>query len=266
VRIAAFLLLLSCTFLPACFPPAPEAPRPAVSHPPEAIIAALNAHPNHFPAFRSLIKASLTFPEGSKTKTQSFDAVFLYRKEDQQFRLQGMDVLGRTHFDMTYKANELTIHLPPSEVTYSGDPANFPGVHGAGLFFILKKTMEGLPEGLDTTTVSFSETSGSAIIHEDQETYSLVEVNPQTLLIEKRTLVKRFQAVSEVRYWEYKRVGADFLPARIAVQLPAQKVSFQFTFDSFAPEETLPDSLFQIRPPATAQQLPLSELRMDFLF
>lgn len=257
---------MGCLVLSGCFPRKPDISRSAVDHPPEKIIAALNSHSNHFPTFRSLIKASLTFPEEGKQKTQSFDAAFLYRAEDQRFRLQGMDILGRTHFDLACQPRDLTIYLPPSEVTYSGDPTDLTDMHGAGVFYILRKTMEGLPAGLTAETVSFSELADLPVIREDIETYSLIEVNPETLLMEKRTLVKQCRILGEIVYETYEQTGGLLLPTRISVTLPLQKVSFHFTFESFTPESTLPDRLFEVTQSPVSRLLPLSDMRMDFLF
>lgn len=264
--IVTFFSLSLCFLLAACLPPFRPAPQPIIPRSQEEIVAALVGNPNRFPTFRSWIKATLAFPQERGVKQQSFDAALLYQEAQQLFRLQGMDILGRTHFDLVYRLREMTLYLPPSSTAFHGDPSEMSDTYDSGIFFILRKTVEGLGPHVDSATVSFPDTVYTPVVTEDANTFSVIEIDPEALLMKRRTVLVNHKKVGEIYYEEYKPFGSDLLPTRISVRLPAKKVSFEFSFESLSIERSLPDNLFQITTPPETRWLPLNQLQVDFLF
>ena len=231
----------------------------------EDIIAALENNPGNFPTFRAWIKARITYPFEGKEKKQSFDAALLYDKEQKIIRLQGFGMFGRTYFDVVYQPNLMTVYLPSSSTGFHGDPSQLTRDYDAGIFFILRKTMEGLDIPLNRGNVFFPEDIYSPVVIDRDGEYSVIKLKPETLLIHQRLLFYDKKMIGVVNYNDYTSSDGISLPRTIQVELPQKHILFSLHFDSLSISEKLSQDLFHFTAPRETQWHPLTALNIDFL-
>ena len=241
-------------------------PTPVVVHrSPEDILAALEQNPNSFPTFRAGVTARITFPFEGKEKKHSFDGALLYNDKNQAMRFQGFGIFGQTYFDILYQPNKMRLYLPSSSEGFYGDPSQLPRESDAGVFLILQKTIEGIEMPLDRGDVHFSKDICAPVVVDQGNGYSVVKVNPQTLLIDERIIFRDEELVGVVRYDDYAHIDGLLLPQNIEVALPQKGLSFTLDFDSLSLNEKLPKNLFQLTVPKGIPWYPLTALQIDFL-
>ena len=261
-----YILIIICSLVTGGCALFTKPPTPVVvDRSPEDIIAALERNPNSFPTFRAGVKARITFPFEGKEKKHSFDAALLYKKENKSMRLQGFGIFGQTYFDILYQPNKMRLYLPSSSEGFYGDPSQLPRESEAGIFLILQRTIEGIEMPLDRADVHFSKDICAPVVVEQDNGYSVVRINPQTLLIDERILFRGEELVGVVRYDDYARIDGLLLPQNIEVELPEKGVSLTLDFDSLSLNEKLPRNLFQLTVPKGIPWHPLTALQIDFL-
>jgi len=262
------LLLIIGGILPFCL--ACAKPPTTVSFPPphkasrEQIIEAIKNEAFDFASLKSLVKVAIAYPDGEKKKKQSFDGALLYRKSG-EFRLQGFGILGRTLFDLVYKPNELVLYIPSSSSAYKGVPSPPPDFRDADVFSIVSEVIMSIGDTYDQAAFHFTHDVYSPYVETGTGHHLLLKINPNNLRIDKKIVFQGESTAAEVDYQNYQQLGQNFFPTLITVFIPLQQTSIALDFENPTINPALPDDLFALSIPSHVKELPLSELRIDFL-
>ena len=241
---------------------------PGPSHPPlskNEIITALKDHPGNYTTLKSWLTAKIAYPDnGNATKKRSFDGALLFRKETDELRFQSFGIFGKLLFDLLYKENDVLVSIPSSGVAYKGSLGQRITPNNLNLFSMLKRTITGLGKDYDFEKCEFDADAYIFSIDDQRLTY-LIEINQETLLIDKRVIISDGKISAEVRYKSYENVNDIIFPARIDILLPLQGIEIELHFDSITLNKDLSDNLLSLSLPKNVKKLPLSELPIDFL-
>lgn len=259
-RMVIFFLFVFCT---ACAPLRRQvvAP-PAVSR---AEVTAKLTAATQFSTLKSLSKVEVDYEERGKLRKHSFDGALLHRSSG-EFRLQGFGFMGKKVFDMLYAGDALTIYVPSSGLAYEGIAAAPEASNELEVFVVLRRAIMDTTERYAEARLEWKPDDPlHPWINEGNGRFVVLEVNPVTFAVDKKTLFENGAAVATISYENYQEVEGRFFPFRIGVSFPKNSLSVVVSFDTLTFDQPIPDNRFSlILPPRTAR-LPLSKLNLGFL-
>jgi len=87
----------------------------------EDLVQLLESRYQDINALKALVKVEVKTPEGKS----AFQGILLFKRPD-HLRLQGLDFLGRTMFDLIAKGEEIRLHLPGEDRVLSEEVDSYP--------------------------------------------------------------------------------------------------------------------------------------------
>lgn len=243
--------------------------RPPLIAPPSVSIEQVRDHLRssapEFHSFKSLTKVEVDYQEKGKHRKQSFDGALLHRVTGQS-RLQGFGFMGKKVFDLLYSGDTLEIYVPSSGLAYEGS-VSAPGASAElDVFVMIRRAIIDTAERYTQNQLQWSPDDPlHPWVDEGNGRFVVLEVNPTTLSVDKKTIVKNGTPVATIFYGDYQDVEGRVFPLRIGLSLPQHSLSIAITFDTLTFDEAIPDSRFSLLMPPRTTRLPLSKLDLDFL-
>ncbi|MBN2467010.1 MAG: hypothetical protein JXD19_02565 [Deltaproteobacteria bacterium] len=257
--IVLIILISACVPPPSTIPPSPP---PSLSE--AEIISAVSRSTTATSSLKSWVEAQIHYERHSTLKRRSFNGAIVWREQPDQLRFQAFGPFGGTLFDILYDSEDLIVFIPSSSRVYTGIISDLTGMPDADILSILRRLLPGVEKSYrmdecrverDTYTVWFT----------DNGLINGLTIDPKTLLIRRKTVLREEKTVATILYADYKEITGTAFPTSINISLPLDGFTLRLQFANPSINPKLRDSQFFISLPPDTQRSSLSELPGEML-